>query len=212
MIDTFFDWVHRNFQTRLLHDPVLRDHIRIEGLSKALTKEIVQLQWACFQDSCRKESDWVFGRDWTTVSISKPSSSKGLLGALDVLSVSLCALEVAEIVPRLDLPSHVAIHAVSILYRFAAVVKEPTKARDVLLASVFVFFADNAQKFKKCIKLEAVIEAGYVTFYGTTIVEAREEQGIAEKVLQVEHLILEALVQYIFAACAVLLQVKKTTH
>ncbi|GAX20693.1 histone-lysine N-methyltransferase SETD2 [Fistulifera solaris] len=193
---SFFDWVYRNFQTRLSHDPILRDHIRVEGSNNALTKEVVQLQWACFEDCCRRENDWIFGRDWTTVSISKSPPNKGLPGALDVSSASASALEVAEIVNRLNLQPQVALHAVLVLYRFVATAKEPTKARDVQLASVFL--AIKSQKLKKCLKLEAVIEAGYATFYGSGVVEAREKQGIAEKVLQAEQLIIDTLAYDVF--------------
>lgn len=195
--DTFFDWIYRNFETRLVHDPILRDHLRVEGPNKVLAKEVVQLQWACFQDSCRRESDWVFGRDWTTVSIPKSSPSKGLLGALDVSTASTGALEVAEIVNRLKLPSSVALHAVLILYRFVAVAKECMKARDAQLACIFL--ANKSQKIQKCLKLETIVEAGYATFYGSTVVvEPREKQGIAEKVLQAEQTILETLEYDVF--------------
>jgi serine/threonine protein kinase len=219
----FFDFVQRVTGALVTVDPMTGDHIRIDGkLSQAtaqlldervknmveservsLADEIVRLQVECYRDECVREQPWIFGRDWTLNAFSLEENSVSNtptagMGKLDRRTVSQCGPEIAEIVSNLALGGNVAGHAAIILYRFVYARSEfstQVKIREAVLACIFL--ANKAQKMVRWKRLDAVLQAGYETFYpGAKFDMASEEAAVLEeRVLAAEKEILES-VQY----------------
>lgn len=220
----FFDYVKQVTGASVTVDPMTGDHLRtdgkllpaanqmleesVKGMSEAerasLANEIVRLQVECYRDECIREESWVFGRDWRLSNfavsgkdaVSRATSSS--IGQLDRRTAGHCGMEMAETVARLELSGAVAAHAAIILYRFTNATPEFTtqiKAREALLACVFL--ASKAQKHGKWKRLEAVLKAGYETFYPGSKFDRNSEEAavLEERVIAAEKDILSA-VQY----------------
>lgn len=219
----FFDFVKQVTGALVTIDPMTGDHLRIDGrlsqvknqmfdesvtvLSEteraSLADEVIRLQVECYRDICIREQPWIFGRDWTlnTFSLednSESSSPIATIGSLDRRSACQCGIEIAETVANLGLGGNVAGHAAIILYRVISVhpkFSTQIKLREAILACIFL--ANKAQKMVKWKRLDAVLAAGYATFYpGANFDKTSEEAAVLEeRVLATEKEILGA-VQY----------------
>ena len=229
---SFFDFVHRVTGASVSVDSMTNDHLRVDGRSSqptfdlttdttdearkaSLAKELIRLQIELYRDHFTREQNWIFGRDWTLMTVgSSSSTSSGSLtstdtslgskfGLLDSKTAAQSGSEIAEIVAGLGLPSKVAVHSAVILYRFVGVLdlgsKETSlKAREAALACIFL--ANKCQKETKYKTLTEVLEAAYETFY-PGINFNRSEEGVVvlqDKVISAEKEILETLEYDVF--------------
>lgn len=219
----FFEFVRRITGAMITVDTMTGDHLRLDGrlqqasnqileenvneLSEceraSLAEEIIRLQVECYRDECTREQPWLFGRDWTLIAFSLEDNSGAntsttAIGKLDRRTASQCGMEIAETVANLNLGANIAGHAATILYRY--VYAQPqfstqVKIREAILACIFL--ANKAQKMVKWKRLDAVLQAGYETFYpGAKFDKSSEEAAVLEeRVLSAEREILGA-VQY----------------
>ena len=217
----FFDYVKHVTGALVTVDSMTGDHLRIDGSSQgnliledgvqdmteeecaSMADELIRLQIELYRDNCIRQQNWMWGRDWTLIA-SAPQSSKNAesklvvqpFGNLDSRSIVQGCMELSETIAILELGTNVAAHAAIILYRFVGAkgsADTQIKTREAVLACAFL--ANKAQKESKWRKLDAVLEAGYQTFYPGTKFDRDQEAVIVleEKVIAAEKEILQTL-------------------
>jgi serine/threonine protein kinase len=216
----FFGYVFSVTGASVGMDTLTGDHLKVDGRSSiaspsvlspevrsldekekaCLAEEIVRLQIEIYRDHFTKQQEWVFGRDWTLASQpvqatgNSSRTTKGAIGRLDTRMSRQCCMEIAEVVSRMGLERSTGAHAAIILYRFLSLENSPEmKAREAVLACAFL--ANKAQKDHKWRRIDAVVKAGYATFYPGTDFDPQREDVLMleERVVAVEQEILDKL-------------------
>jgi serine/threonine protein kinase len=225
----FFEYVKKVVGAAVTIDSMTGDHLRIDGRPQSddwnagtegsepemtederasMAEELIRLQIELYRDHCIRQQSWLCGRDWTlvastTVPPNNADSKQAIqsLGNLDSRSTAQGCMELSEIVANLGLPANVSAHAAIILYRFVSAKGSSDmqiKTREAVLACVFL--ANKAQKATKWKRLDAVLEAGYKTFYPGTKFDRNQEAVVVleDKVIAAEKEILQTLDYDIF--------------
>lgn len=220
----FFRYVYSITGASVSFDSLTGDHLMIDGSKPAaapaalppevisldatgkaeLAGEIVRLQIEIYRDHYTQKQAWIFGRDWSLTTHSRPTqdssyTARSVFGKLDERSAPHCCVEIAGIVANMELEKSVGAHAAVILYRYLNVESTSNmKAREATLACAYI--ANKVQKVQKWRKIETTIKAGYATFYPETEFEPSSEEVLVlqERVVAAETEILEKLEYDVF--------------